>query len=272
MKPLELDPIVDIAIAAGAKILEVYHASGPIAVELKSDSSPITLADRLAHESILSGLAALNAQLPVLSEESTALPYEIRKTWQRYWLVDPLDGTKEFISRNGEFSVNIALIEDGEPVLGVVHVPVQGVTYCGQIGVGASKRDKKGDSKPIQCRKVATKVRVVASRHHRSDQVDRVVQTLSATLGKPELVTMGSSLKMCLLAEGAADIYPRFGPTCEWDTAAAHGILRAAGGDLLDLSFNPLRYNQKSELLNPSFVGIADTAYPWQALLEKAFS
>jgi 3'(2'), 5'-bisphosphate nucleotidase len=271
MKP-ELKFVVDIAIAAGLEILDVYNARSPIAVELKADDSPITAADRRAHDAIVAGLNALSPQLPVLSEESTLAAFDIRKSWPRYWLVDPLDGTKEFISRNGEFSVNIALIEDGEAVLGVVHMPVLGVTYYGQKGVGAAKRDQQGKHKPIQCRKVGRAVRVVASRHHRSDQVDSVVRAITTALGKPELVSMGSSLKMCLLAEGEADIYPRFGPTCEWDTAAAHAILKAAGGDLLDLNFNALRYNQKAELLNPSFIGIGDTAYPWRALLEKALS
>ncbi len=269
MEQVELKAIEDIAIRAGAEILEVYHADSSIQVDFKADASPITEADRRAHDYIAKALAVLYPDIPILSEESTAIDYEVRRRWKLYWLVDPLDGTKEFISRNGEFSVNIALIKDGNPILGVIHVPVLGITYSGQKGLGATKRLLGEEPLAIQSRPLGSPVRVVASRHHRGEDVDRLIASLAASLGQPEIVSMGSSLKMCLLAEGAADFYPRLGPTSEWDTAAAHAILNAAGGELFDLDFKPLRYNQKNSLLNPSFLGMGDPLFDWAALVNK---
>ncbi len=272
MQELDLKAIEAIAIQAGAKILDVYHGSHSIEVELKADDSPITEADRRAHDCIVEGLTELYPTIPILSEESTAVDYQLRRSWSLYWLVDPLDGTKEFISRNGEFSVNIALIKDGEPVIGVVHVPVLGVTYLGQAGAVASKRLAGSDAIAINTRPLASPMRVVASRHHRGAEVDKLLATIKSAHGEPEVVSMGSSLKMCLLAEGAADIYPRLGPTSEWDTAAAHAVLRAAGGEIVDLNFKPLRYNQKSSLLNPSFIGLGDPSFDWPSLIGKALA
>jgi len=270
MQEVELKAIEEIAIQAGAEILDVYNASSPIEVEIKADDSPITLADRRAHDYIVGALTALYPDIPILSEESTSISYQVRRLWSVYWLVDPLDGTKEFISRNGEFSVNIALIKDGEPVLGVVHVPVLGITYSGQQGAGASKRYPDQSLAAIFCRPLSSPIRVVASRHHRGEQVDKLIELIQSELGEAQVVTMGSSLKMCLLAEGEADLYPRLGPTSEWDTGAAHAVLRAAGGELVDLNFQPLRYNQKAELLNPSFIGLSDASFDWQPLVQAA--
>jgi 3'(2'), 5'-bisphosphate nucleotidase len=272
MQELDLKAIETIAIQAGAEILDVYHANHSIEVELKADDSPITEADHRAHDSIVDGLTELYPDIPILSEESTAIDYELRRRWSLYWLVDPLDGTKEFISRNGEFSVNIALIKDGEPVFGVVHVPVLGITYLGQAGAGASKRLAGNDAVAIKSRQLVRPIRVVASRHHRGAEVDKLLAYIGSQHGEPEVVSMGSSLKMCLLAEGAADIYPRLGPTSEWDTGAAHAILRAAGGELVDLNFKPLRYNQKDSLLNPSFIGYGDPSFDWPSLVGKALA
>ena len=269
MEQVELKAIEDIAIQAGAEILDVYHADSSIKVDLKADASPITEADRRAHDYIVKALGALYPNIPILSEESTAIDFEVRRQWALYWLVDPLDGTKEFISRNGEFSVNIALIRGGEPILGVIYVPVLGITYFGQRGVGASKRHLGEEPVAIQTRPLVSPIRVVASRHHRGEEVDRLINSLAASLGQPEIVSMGSSLKMCLLAEGAADFYPRLGPTSEWDTGAAHAILNAAGGELVDLDFKPLRYNQKESLLNPSFLGLWDPSFDWAAAVKK---
>jgi 3'(2'), 5'-bisphosphate nucleotidase len=184
-------------------------------------------------------------------------------------LVDPLDGTKEFIKGNGEFTVNIALIDAGQASLGVVHVPVTAVTYLGKIGVGAWKQDAAGDSFAIATQKVraSAAVRVVASRSHRGAEVDKLIHRIEAKLAATEVVSMGSSLKICLLADGSADIYPRLAPTCEWDTAAAHAVLVAAGGEIYTTEFEPLRYNQKPELLNPYFIALADTEFSWQQLL-----
>jgi 3'(2'), 5'-bisphosphate nucleotidase len=267
---LKLKLIEDIAIGAGAEILDVYHGDADFEVELKADDSPITQADQRAHDYIIAALTALDPTIPILSEESTAIDFSVRQKWSVYWLVDPLDGTREFISRNGEFSVNIALIKDGEPILGVIHVPVLGITYSGQQGIGSSKRRGSGQAEAIKSVAVGSPIRVVASRHHRGLEVDTLIDYIKSHHGEPDVVSMGSSLKMCLLAEGAADFYPRLGPTSEWDTGAAHAILIAAGGQLVDLQFRPLRYNQKAELLNPSFLGLGDTAFDWRSLVGAA--
>lgn len=269
-----LNAVNEIAIAAGREILDIYNSEQAIEVSTKQDDSPLTDADRRAHCLILDRLSSLTPDIPLLSEESDAIDYRLRKTWQRYWLIDPLDGTKEFINRNGEFTVNIALIENGQSVAGVVHVPVTGISYFGGIGIGAWKQDYNlggHEAQAISSRLVKENsgVCIVASRRHRGEQLDALVGKIENHFGEVTLLSMGSSLKMCLLAEGSADIYPRMAPTCEWDTAAAHGILSAAGGEIVDLQFRPLRYNSKAELLNPFFIALADPLYPWQRLLDK---
>ena len=221
-----LNEVKDIAIAAGVEILEVYNSDRAIAVTTKQDDSPITDADRRANRLIIDRLSKLTPDIPLLSEESDAIDFSQRKSWQRYWLIDPLDGTKEFISRNGEFTVNIALIENNTAVAGVVYVPVSGVSYLGGIGLGAWKQDLNcpdAVANPIKCRLMEQEigVSIVASRRHRGEDLDAVIQQIEGQLGKVAIVSMGSSLKMCLLAEGRADIYPRLAPTSEWDTAAA---------------------------------------------------
>jgi 3'(2'), 5'-bisphosphate nucleotidase len=266
-----LKSVTAIAIAAGQSILQVYHQSGAIEVEVKSDQSPLTAADRQANAVIMEGLRALAPALPVLSEETRAAEYSERRHWRRYWLVDPLDGTREFIKRNGEFTVNIALIEAGRPVLGVVHVPVTGVTYCGADTEGAFVTAADGVRQPIAVSALpatAQTLRVVASRSHRDVRLDRVLEHLQQTFSGVDEVSMGSSLKICLLAEGRADFYPRLAPTSEWDTAAAHAVLAAAGGEIVDTDFSPLRYNQKEALLNPDFLALGDPGYSWQRVLE----
>lgn len=268
----QLDAIKDIAIAAGREILAVYDSVETIAVSTKQDDSPLTDADCRAHRLIVEQLVSLTPDIPVLSEESELVDYQIRRSWQRYWLVDPLDGTKEFLHRNGEFTVNIALVENGKAGAGVVHVPVSGVSYFGAEGLGAWKQDSASATPhPISSAAMQDNdaVRIVASRRHRGEELDTLIEHLKMNLGSTELLSMGSSLKMCLLAEGKADIYPRLVPTSEWDTAAAHSILSAAGGEIVDLQFQPLRYNTKAELLNPYFFALADPHYPWQLLLEK---
>ena len=269
-----LNAVNEIAIAAGSEILDVYNSEQAIEVSTKQDDSPLTDADRRAHLLIVDRLSSLTPNIPLLSEESNAIDYSLRKSWQRYWLIDPLDGTKEFINRNGEFTVNIALIENGQSVAGVVHVPVTGISYFGGIGIGAWKQninqlDNEVQLIVSQAMQENSGVRIVASRRHLGEQLDALVEKIENHFGKATLLSMGSSLKMCLLAEGSADIYPRMAPTCEWDTAAAHGILCAAGGEIVDLQFRPLRYNSKPELLNPFFIALADRAYPWKQLLDK---
>lgn len=255
-----LDSIVDVARQAGAEILDVY--SQPFDVASKADASPLTQADLRAHKTIVKALATLTPGVPVLSEEASDIPFEERRQWQRYWLVDPLDGTKEFVSRNGEFTVNIALIEDHAPVLGVVHVPVKNTTYFG--GAGAAFK-QAGSERPVAIHvqtPPATPLRVVGSRSHASaGSLDEYLDKL----GPHTLLSIGSSLKFCFVAEGAADFYPRFGPTSEWDTAAAHAVLEAAGGAVIDLQGAPLRYNTKAELLNPHFLAIGDRSRDWLA-------
>lgn len=273
MTPIDLSIIEKIAVDAGVEILKVYNGSSEVEVITKSDNSPLTEADQKANELIVARLLSHYPDLPIVSEESEIVDYSIRSGWERYWLVDPLDGTKEFLGRNGEFTVNIALIEKGSPVLGVVHVPVQGLTYSGGERDAATKTDREGDRQPLIC--VPTdptlrSVQVVASRHHRGERLEALLKTLSDSLGRVEVVSMGSSLKMCLLAEGKADFYPRMGPTSEWDTAAAHAVLLAAGGEIVDLNFDPLRYNQKSGLLNPEFLAIADPDFDWRSLVASA--
>ena len=269
-----LNAVNEIAIAAGSEILDVYNSEQAIEVSTKQDDSPLTDADRRAHLLIVDRLSSLTPNIPLLSEESNAIDYSLRKSWQRYWLIDPLDGTKEFINRNGEFTVNIALIENGQSVAGVVHVPVTGISYFGGIGIGAWKQninqlDNEVQLIVSQAMQENSGVRIVASRRHLGEQLDALVEKIENHFGKATLLSMGSSLKMCLLAEGSADIYPRMAPTCEWDTAAAHGILCAAGGEIVDLQFRPLRYNSKPELLNPFFIALADSTYPWKQLLDK---
>lgn len=228
-----LDDIAVIATDAGQRILEIYN--GPFDVELKGDNSPLTQADRAAHELIVARLAALTPDIPVLSEESAKIDCAVRAGWTRFWLVDPLDGTREFIKRNNEFTVNIALIENGAPVLGVVQVPVTGVLYLGVKGQGAWKVEN-GQRRAIRVRDYkGGRATVVASRSHRGEAVDKFLAQLETREGGYDTASLGSSLKLCMVAEGAADIYPRLGPTSEWDTAAAHCVVEAAGGQVTDL-------------------------------------
>lgn len=256
-----LDRLVAIAAEAGSAILQIYQRDH-IAVDTKDDDSPITAADRAAHDLITAGLARLTPDIPVYSEESGDIDHAKRRHWPRFWLVDPLDGTKEFINRNGEFTVNIALIEGNRPALGVVHVPVTGVTYLGGDGLGACKL-VRGERHVIRCRERTSPVVMVASRSHGSDQVEVLKRCIEQQLGPVEKTSMGSSLKLCLVAEGAADIYPRLAPTSEWDTAAAHAIVTAAGGCVVNTAFEPLIYN-KPNVLNPHFLVLGQPLDAWR--------
>ena len=257
-----IEPIVALSRQAGNAILEVYASD--FDVQSKDDESPLTQADLASHRRIVSGLAEMTPGLPVISEESGLPSFEERSTWSTYWLIDPLDGTKEFVNRNGEFTVNIALIADGRPVFGVVHVPVQGKTYVGCEGHGAELRVDGEQPEPIRvAQSSAQPVRVVGSRSHRGASLDAFIDKL----GDCDLVPMGSSLKFCVVAEGGADIYPRLGPTSEWDTAAAQAVVEQAGGSVVTLDGKPMKYNQKEEILNPHFMVIGATDRDWLALL-----
>jgi 3'(2'), 5'-bisphosphate nucleotidase len=247
--------VAAVAREAGRGILEVYQ--GAFAVERKDDDSPLTAADLAAHRVIVAALPEIEPGVPVLSEESAAVDWGTRSRWHRYWLVDPLDGTREFVKRNGEFTVNIALVEDGQPVLGVVHSPVSGYTVVGQKGAGAWKL---GSAPERLGTRSAPPVPVVAgSRSHGSEAERRFL----ASLGAHERVAMGSSLKFCLIAEGRADLYLRLGPTSEWDTAAGQCVLEAAGGSVTDLDGRPLRYNRRASLINPSFIASGEPGRDW---------
>lgn len=251
--------VIRIACEAAAEILEVYD--GPFEIEHKDDRSPLTAADLAAHRCIVGGLARLTPSIPVLSEESTAIEISKRRQWTRLWLVDPLDGTREFIKRNGEFTVNIALIEDGVATWGVVQAPVTGVAWHGGAGLGAFRRHKTDADVPVRVRSPATMpLRVAASRSHHDQRSSDFI----ARMGDTEPMGVGSSLKFCLLAEGGLDVYPRFGPTGEWDTASGQAVLEGAGGGLYDLQGRPFRYNQRDTLLNSGFVALGDTGLPWQ--------
>ncbi len=254
-----VDSVVSIAHAAGERILEVYYGEDH-GTTAKADRSPLTLADRAAHDHIVAALERFDPATPILSEESESIPAAQRAGWRRFWLVDPLDGTKEFIKRNGEFTVNIALIEDGAPVLGVVYAPVLRVTYAAAAGRGANRAD--GESAPqaigVSDYRVAG-LRVVASRSHAGDVLPRFL----AAAGDPPCVSSGSSLKLCLVADGTANLYPRFGPTMEWDVAAAHCVVTEAGGAVCGIDGAPLAYG-KPDLHNPWFVVTGYPPFPWQ--------
>ena len=252
------EAVIALAREAAAKILEVYESE--FAVQHKDDRSPLTAADLASHRCILAGLERLAPDIPVLSEESAELPVATRRAWSRLWLVDPLDGTREFIKRNGEFTVNIALIDDGVPVFGVVQQPVTGALWWGARGLGAFKRDGDADT-PLRVRVPATApLRVAASRSHRDERTEAFM----AKMGDVEPIGVGSSLKFCMLAEGAIDVYPRFAPTSEWDTGAAQCVLEAAGGAVIDPRGRPLAYNQRDTILNGDFIALGDTSLPWK--------
>jgi 3'(2'), 5'-bisphosphate nucleotidase len=263
---MTVNDIVRLAIAAGENILEIYR-TGDFSVEAKSDDSPLTKADLASHEYIVGGLKELTPDIPVLSEESKAMPYHERATWTKFWLVDPLDGTKEFIKRNGEFTVNIALIELGKPVLGVVHTPALGVTYSAAEGEGAFKHEG-GKTQPLKTKKEVTGIlEVVASRSHAGPETEVLLAKLASDY-TVNLVSKGSALKLCLVAEGAAHLYPRLGPTMEWDTAAAQCVAEQAGAHVTDLTGQRLHYN-KENLLNPFFIVNAVPGLEWQKYLIK---
>ena len=244
----QLQQIVTIAIKAGHAIMEIY-ADPAFSVTAKADASPLTAADLASEKVIQAGLAELDSGWPVLSEESAHADYRVRCQWTRFWLVDPLDGTKEFVKRNGEFTVNIALVENGKPVLGVVYAPVLDVCYYAAQGLGAFvQRGQSISSMSVKTHEPGSPIKVVASRSHSDERT----AALLAQLGDYECISMGSSLKLCLVAEGAAHFYPRLGPTMEWDTAAAHAVVNAAGGVVQDRDGNELTYN-KADLHNPEF-------------------
>ncbi|MEM9281887.1 MAG: 3'(2'),5'-bisphosphate nucleotidase CysQ [Verrucomicrobiota bacterium] len=253
---IKIEDIKEIAFRAGEEILEVYGTE--FSVDVKADDSPLTEADRRSNAVIVEALTRLYPEIPVVSEETKTVDYAERASWEYLWMVDPLDGTKEFVKRNGEFTVNIALIRRGAPILGVVYQPVGEVIYWSSAGEGAWKlTGASGEPERLEGGEhysgLAT-VRVVASRSHLTEAVEDFVEDLKAQGKSVEFLSAGSSLKLCLVAEGSADVYPRLGPTMEWDTAAAHSVALEAGRQVIEHeTTEPLRYN-KENLLNPYFL------------------
>lgn len=259
-----LQAITALADSAGKAIMQIYNTE--FAIEAKADDSPLTAADRASHDLIVAGLQKLTPTIPVLSEESAEQihDYSQRQPWKQFWLVDPLDGTKEFIKRNGEFTVNVALVEEHEPTMGVVAAPALGLLYFGARGLGGWKQEGEQAPQPLRPTVPArAQPVIVGSRSHRDTSLDGLL----SRIGPHEMKPMGSSLKFCLVAEGTADLYPRFGPTSEWDTAAAQAVLESAGGQVTDVQGEPLRYNARPTLLNPNFLAFADRARDWRRFI-----
>lgn len=268
-----LEPVIKLVRLAGEVILPYWRAN--VTVTSKADDSPVTAADIAAHQLLVEGLLALAPDIHVLSEEDADIPLSERASWERWWLVDPLDGTKEFISGSEEFTVNVALIEHGRVVFGVVSMPTNNRCYFGGAGLGAWRSDDDDHLTPINVRQEPGEghdFTVVASRRHSSPEQERLLAGLSAAVGHLQLTNIGSSLKFCLLAEGAADCYPRLAPTSQWDTAAAQGVLEGAGGEVLELSGAPFSYPARESLLNPFFLALPASAAWREKLLDLARS
>jgi len=258
-----------ICMDAGEAILEVYHSKQAIEVDTKSDDSPVTKADLAAHKIIETGLKQLTPNIPVLSEEDGLPNFETRKAWTEYWLVDPLDGTKEFINKNGEFTVNIALIRGNTAVLGLVYVPVTQTLYLGGPDMGSVKKHAGNETQlNTQPLSKGGKLRVVGSRRHGAEALDNMLANISGDFSEIARVDMGSSLKICACAEGTADWYPRLALTSEWDTAAAHAVLKGAGGEIYTPELSPLLYNTKEDILNPYFHAVGDTSFEWPSYIK----
>ncbi len=259
-----LEQTAKITQIAGEKILDVYNSD--FTVSKKNDQSPVTLADIQAHECIVALLQDLTPEFPVLSEESMHVPFNQRKDWHRYWLVDPLDGTREFVNRNGEFTINIALIENHVPILGIVYVPVEDCHYSAHIDMPAKKTATDGTAMHIRAKKTSLENMTIAcSRSHSNSRQSHFMELFP----QAKRISLGSSWKLCLVAEGKCDIYPRFGATSEWDTAAAQCIIQAAGGALTGMNLKPLSYNTRDSLINPPFLAIADSDFRWDSYLKQ---
>jgi 3'(2'), 5'-bisphosphate nucleotidase len=254
-----LPPLLLLAKQAGEAIMAVYQAITP-EVQYKKDDSPVTKADLASHELLVKGLSALTPHTPILSEEASDIPYEIRSQWKTFWLLDPLDGTKEFIQRNGDFTVNIALIQDGAPILGVVYAPARQQLYYAGVGLGAFLQYANEEPRALSvATPTAGPLRVVVSRSHAGAETEAFIEKLRAQWKHQiEVVSVGSSLKLCYIADQSAHLYPRLGPTMEWDIAAAQCIVEQAGGVVLNLQRERLSYN-KPDLHNSYFVAACYT-------------
>ncbi len=262
-----LPKVLKIAQQAGEKIMEVYKNG--FEVEIKDDKSPLTTADLAANEHIVKELNQLSPLFPVLSEESEKLPFAERQSRETYWLVDPLDGTKEFIKRRDTFTVNIALIHKNKSILGVIVAPALNQSFYASRDFGCYKEGKNIPARQIHARTLPTKPAFAGSRSHAGEALTKFLENVETDLGEYDLISMGSSLKMCLVAEGKVDLYPRLGLTSEWDTAAAHCIVDEAGGKLVKTDMSPLRYNTKDSLLNPFFFTIGNNSINWKSYLPE---
>ena len=248
-----IQQIIDISINAGNAILEIYKQD--FTIEIKNDNSPLTQADKEANTIIVEALKKIDSAIPIISEENKLIHFDERKNWTRCWIVDPLDGTTEFIKKNGEFTVNIALIENGNPILGVVHVPAQNKTYYATVGNGAYKIENNQTEK-LNIRALAADgvLKIVGSRSHQTPELIEYVEQQKTKFEKVDFVAAGSSLKFCLIAEGIADVYPRLGPTMEWDTCAGQIVATEAGAEVIRFDNNQSLLYNKENLLNPYFI------------------
>ncbi|MFT7386866.1 MAG: 3'(2'), 5'-bisphosphate nucleotidase [Candidatus Endobugula sp.] len=271
-----IQPLLALTQQASLVIMDVYAGHVAINESVKDDNSPVTAADIAANTILTRGLSGLLADTPVLSEEDIMPTFEVRRRWVRYWLIDPLDGTKEFLAKNDEFTVNIALIENGYPVLGIVTLPVSGVSYygiCSGAGQGAYRIEKNQSPILLGVREagdgscLASPLIVLMSRRHNNLDTDTLVNFLNSSWPFVRYLQVGSSLKFCRIAEAIADFYPRLAPTCVWDTGAAQAIVEAAGGHVVDTRFRRLSYNAKESLVNPNFYVIGSNLNAWQERL-----
>ncbi|MEZ8143673.1 3'(2'),5'-bisphosphate nucleotidase [Enterovibrio norvegicus FF-33] len=261
-----LQPVIEIARESGQVILDIYQR-GDFEQNIKSDDTPVTSADLAAHKLVTERLKALTPDIPVLSEEDTAVPLKERENWTRYWLVDPLDGTQEFIAGSGDFATIIALVEDNQPVMGVVYGPVSGVSYYAAKGHGAWKVMPDGEKVRLSIMKHDGGVTSLSIAISRRQDIKAITERLAPSLNY-NLVPLGSAaLKSCLVAEGAVDCYLRLGPTGEWDTAATQCIVEESGGRILDTTLSPLSYNERESLENPNFIVLGDTELPWRDIV-----
>jgi 3'(2'), 5'-bisphosphate nucleotidase len=251
-----LPSLLQLVDRASQQILSIYHQTDAFTVDLKADKSPVTQADLLSNQLITETLQQLTPEIPIISEESIHAPFEERKNWEQCWLVDPLDGTREFIGKTNDFSINIALIHQHQPIFGLIHVPVTGITYYASKDQQAFKRLPNGQTQVMHVRQWPDdKPLIIASRRHANNSP---LHHFFNYIGNYERISRGSALKFGLIAEGLADLYPRFGETYEWDTAAGHCILETAGGHVVDIQMRPLRYNTRPTLLNPHFIAMGD--------------
>jgi len=271
MQPNYAD-VIALARKAGAAVLEIYHRSDYTVVE-KSDTSPLTEADLAANEILVHGLQHLTSpSIPIISEELELPNLEERKTWDRFWLIDPIDGTREFIERSGDFTINLALIEQGQPVFGLIYAPVTDECFYGGDGkafvkIGNEPAVKLKPTSVLKRLREQQNLRILSSKRHGTEEVSRLSENLGERLGNVQKVAVGSSLKLAYVAAGQGELYPRFGNVSEWDIAAGHAILKAVGGDILNRQFEPIHYRPKPQLIVPGFYAVGDTSFDWRPFL-----